>query len=190
MLRKSSEHRYKDIKGQRFGRLIAVEYVGHDKYYNAKWRCVCDCGNEKITLMKFLRKGITKSCGCLHREIARNMLVKESGIASFNALYSRYKRDAQRNDRVFELTKDDVVRLTQGSCFYCGKAPSQQNKGLHYNGYYTYNGIDRLNPDLGYTKTNCVTACRQCNFAKQRLTYDEFIELINRIYDHQLKKRV
>ncbi len=190
MPRKSSGYRYKDIKGQRFGRLIAMEYVGHDKYNNAKWRCICNCGKEKTTLMKFLRKGITQSCGCLHREIVRNMLIKETGIASFNALYSRYKRDAKRKNRLFELTKDDIARLTRASCFYCGKAPAQQFKKLHLNGYYTYNGIDRLNPDLGYTGKNCVTACRQCNFAKQGLTYDEFLELINRIYEHNLKKEV
>lgn len=55
-----------DITGQRFGRLIALEYVG-----NQKWRTICDCGNEKIVRGDHLRNGATLSCGCYASEIVR-----------------------------------------------------------------------------------------------------------------------
>ena len=48
-----------DLTGQRFGRLIAVEYVG-----NSRWRCKCDCGNGTIVLSGNLIRGHTTSCGC------------------------------------------------------------------------------------------------------------------------------
>lgn len=48
-----------DIKGQRFGKLVALEYVG-----NEKWKTICDCGREYIVNGQLLRKGITTHCGC------------------------------------------------------------------------------------------------------------------------------
>ena len=33
-----------DLKGRKFGKLTAVEYMG-----KSRWRCVCECGGEKIT---------------------------------------------------------------------------------------------------------------------------------------------
>lgn len=58
--------RYKDISGNKYGLLTAVEYVGKDKFNNALWRCECECGNEKIVNRKALVCGDTRSCGCLH----------------------------------------------------------------------------------------------------------------------------
>jgi hypothetical protein len=48
-----------DLTGQRFGRLIAVKYVG-----KSKWECRCDCGNMVTALSNNLRRGNTTSCGC------------------------------------------------------------------------------------------------------------------------------
>lgn len=48
-----------DLKGQRFGKLVAHEYI------KGKWHCVCDCGNECDVLAANLVRGHTQSCGCL-----------------------------------------------------------------------------------------------------------------------------
>lgn len=55
---------FKDITGQRFGRLIAIEPAGSVPAGGVKWRCICDCGAGTITSGGFLRTGRTKSCGC------------------------------------------------------------------------------------------------------------------------------
>ena len=54
-----------DRTGQRYGRLVALEYVAP-----AKWRCVCDCGTQTVVANGQLRAGKTKSCGCLRKELA------------------------------------------------------------------------------------------------------------------------
>lgn len=38
------KNRIKDYTGQRFGRLVALECVGTNKY-GAVWKCKCDCNN-------------------------------------------------------------------------------------------------------------------------------------------------
>ena len=58
--------------GKVYGRLTIVERIGTDNY-GATWRCICTCGKEKIISSKYLYSGISKSCGCLQKEIASRM---------------------------------------------------------------------------------------------------------------------
>ena len=53
----------KDISGQKFGRLTAIEFVGVENN-KAIWLCKCDCGNTSKVAGTALRFGNTKSCGC------------------------------------------------------------------------------------------------------------------------------
>lgn len=52
--------------GNVYGRLTVIEEAGRDKDGRVLWKCICECGNEKIALGKSLRAGLVKSCGCLH----------------------------------------------------------------------------------------------------------------------------
>lgn len=60
-----------DLTHQRFGRLVvearAAEAAPNG---NAQWVCRCDCGNRTVVDSYSLRKGTTKSCGCLRREVS------------------------------------------------------------------------------------------------------------------------
>lgn len=56
-----------DISGQRFGKLIAKEYVG------SKWECICDCGNACFVAARHIRHGAIKSCGCMQKENCGNL---------------------------------------------------------------------------------------------------------------------
>lgn len=58
----------KDLTGQRFGRLVVLEDVRIDTKHASVWRCVCDCGNEKLVGANNLARGKTRSCGCLQKE--------------------------------------------------------------------------------------------------------------------------
>ena len=57
-----------DRTGQIFGRLVLVEYIG-----GGKWRCECECGNEKIADTNNLVKGHITSCGCWRKERASKL---------------------------------------------------------------------------------------------------------------------
>lgn len=62
-----------DLAGQRFGRLLVIEY-SHRSNNVAQWHCLCDCGTETVVGLSQLRSGKTRSCGCLRRDVttARN----------------------------------------------------------------------------------------------------------------------
>lgn len=53
----------KDLTGQRFGKLVAIECIGTDRHKNAIWRCLCDCGNYKEAPSRALINGSPSSCG-------------------------------------------------------------------------------------------------------------------------------
>ena len=62
--------KFKDITGKRFGRLTAL-YRLHNTKGRTKWLCVCECGNLVEVALRELIDNKTKSCGCLHKQIAR-----------------------------------------------------------------------------------------------------------------------
>ena len=62
----------KDLKGQRFGKLIVLECAGKLDGRRYFWKCQCDCGNIKVIAGASLTSGNTKSCGCLTKEIGLN----------------------------------------------------------------------------------------------------------------------
>ena len=57
-----------DLTGKSFGRLTVIGRSGKDKHDNIIWKCLCSCGNIIHTKGWYLRKGGTRSCGCLRLE--------------------------------------------------------------------------------------------------------------------------
>jgi hypothetical protein len=67
--RKGNPYNFIEETGQRFGRLEVIACAGRWKNTNeATWLCRCDCGNKTIVRGISLRRGCTRSCGCLHKE--------------------------------------------------------------------------------------------------------------------------
>ncbi len=56
-----------DLTGMRFDRWLVVR-LHEQKGWHKVWWCRCDCGCEKAVYGISLRKGDSRSCGCLQRE--------------------------------------------------------------------------------------------------------------------------
>lgn len=82
-----------NLIGQRFGKLTVIEMIDGTKEEGPTVRCQCDCGNQTIVQTNNLKKGNTKSCGCLVKE-ARIKADKErrEGIKP-KTTYHRYKSE-------------------------------------------------------------------------------------------------
>lgn len=59
---------HNDITGQRRNRLVAVSYVGQNRFRQAIWIFRCDCSKEFVTTAAKFLNDHTKSCGCLNIE--------------------------------------------------------------------------------------------------------------------------
>lgn len=176
---------FKDLTGKKFGRLTVLG-LSHIANRNSHWKCLCDCG--KITTVyrgNLKKKHGTKSCGCYNLECKR----VEKGLSGFNKLYKQYEFSAKKRNLIFSLTKNQLKKLTSQNCHYCSRKPESESiaqcertteEGKEYS-KYLYNGIDRINNNIGYIYKNCVPCCKICNRGKRELTYEEFMCYINRI---------
>lgn len=72
-----------DLSGKRFGRLVAIRPEGHSINGNIRWLCHCDCGNNAIVDGFELRRGTTKSCGCLRREVMKKQYQENPVMQKF-----------------------------------------------------------------------------------------------------------
>ena len=60
-----------EMVGKKFGRLEVKEFVERGRCGAFYWKCVCECGGEKIVNGTHLRHNAIRSCGCLHKEVIR-----------------------------------------------------------------------------------------------------------------------
>lgn len=61
--------RIKDLSGQKFGRLTALEVAGKNQHNQTMWKCRCDCGNVLDVTGYYLTTGTVRSCGCLKSDL-------------------------------------------------------------------------------------------------------------------------
>lgn len=69
-----------DLTGQRFGKLTVQALTDKRQGNSIVWSCICDCGNYKEAASTKLRRGDTKSCGCL--------LIKDLSGQQFHNLFA------------------------------------------------------------------------------------------------------
>lgn len=53
--------------GSVYSRLTVVRAIGKNGFRDTYWQCRCQCGKETTSLGSNLRRGLSRSCGCLGR---------------------------------------------------------------------------------------------------------------------------
>lgn len=165
----------KDLTGCRFGKLLVIKRGKTTMRGKIKWVCQCDCGKIQEVHGGHLHRGESSSCGC-SRKI-------DVGLAAQKLLFAYYKKSARRRGFCFNIDFDNFISMCQKPCCYCNKSPSKVIKPSS-NGYFVYNGIDRVNNELGYVPGNCITCCTICNLMKLRLSQSQFLDHIKVIFNN------
>ena len=141
----------KELTGQRFGSLIVIVRSFPNTGTQANWKCVCDCGNEKVIIGKNLRNGLTKSCGCLSARLTgeRSRTHGKSRTSTYNiwsVLHQRcnnpkckeYPSYGQRGIKICKEWEDSFDNFLKDM----GERPAGHS-------------LDRINNNDGYYKENC-----------------------------------
>lgn len=192
--------------GKRFGKLTVVEIT--DKRSTDRKiivRCKCDCESDEDVFVRLstLRVGNQTSCGCtmtaeMCREngrkafpimVARGLWEKDARIATARRVHKRQYDDE-------DLTFEQFLELSQQNCFYCDEPPSNgynafKPRKTHLyseerlrDGYFVYNGLDRVDNSRGHFVDNVVPCCCNCNKAKLDRDVGEFYNWIRTVYNH------
>lgn len=170
-----------NYKNKKFGRLKIIDEATNSG--PVQWNCLCDCGTTKTIKRNHILQGEVKSCGCLGIESRRI----EYGLSAMKRVFGTYKTKARYRELPFELSFEDFKFLTSQNCFYCERKPS--NLSETRNGCFVYNGIDRIDSSNGYFLENCVPCCFSCNKAKNDLSIDDFLSLVKKICQNEIKIR-
>lgn len=189
--------KFQDAVGRTFNYLTVIaegpSRVTAGGKYQRRWTFRCVCGREKDIIPSSVIKGITKSCGCKRKQLCREAVdryyLKEYVRPVEGRAYSRYKIDAKKHNRTFNLSRDEFDELVSSNCFYCGTPPflNQGNKTKSI--VKRLNGLDRVDSSRGYTLDNVVPCCIHCNKAKNTMSTNEFVEWICLIYNHFCKSK-
>ena len=60
--------RFIDLSGEKFGKITVLERIKKENSKRTFFKCLCDCGKEKIFQSSDLLRGKIKSCGCWKAE--------------------------------------------------------------------------------------------------------------------------
>ncbi len=153
-----------NLVGRRFGRLTVQEHSGKNKRGDHLWSCVCDCGKHTVVTFSHLRSSHTRSCACLHDEVAAENARAGAthGQSRSGQMTPEYKtwasmitRCENRNSKSYRYYGARGIRVCgrwrrSFQAFFAdmGKRPSLEHS------------IHRLRNDRGYCPSNCVYATR------------------------------
>lgn len=138
------------------------------------------CRNCEKRFSLLFKNGMTAYCSesCraeVRREVQKtcrenNKAKMKYGTPEYigSQVYLKYKQRSPKRGLEFSLTVDDFVSNVKENCYYCGD-------------FYHGVGLDRVDNDKGYIKSNIVSCCQECNFMKRSLSLDVFIDKCNKI---------
>lgn len=120
----------KNLIGEKFGRLTVVGRAPN-KNKKVYWICQCDCGTIVEVRADQLTRGVTKSCGCLHKESAAargKANFKDLTNQQFGKLTALYPVKTQNNNKYYWVCQCECgnlatvvgTSLTSGNTQSCG----------------------------------------------------------------------
>ena len=180
---RTSKAKLKDITGKRYGKLTAIERIriNGEPY----WRCVCDCGGEKIASVRDLNAGHVSSCGCLvsiAEEKMKNILTE----GNFDYI-QQYKFDECRDIRclpfdfaILESGKPKMLIELQGEQHYYPFTFNNEDKGTKNKNLEDRIRKDRIKKDFCEKNKIPLLCIRYTMFEKMKDIFNDFYSNILR----------
>ena len=108
-----------NLIGQVFDRLMVIEraedYIGPSGRHYSRWLCECNCEdhNRVLVLGQSLKSRRTKSCGCLHKEIATELGRKSKKMNEYRFYSNVVYGKCFNEDIEFCFSLDDFDMLSR-----------------------------------------------------------------------------
>lgn len=154
------KHNFKDLTGLDFGYLHVISRAPNDKDGSTYWNCRCVCGTEKVISGHSLRRGITKSCGCMTRKLCSNSHIRHGGASAYATKEDSklYKVWSSMKSRCNNETSQAYQHYGGRNIHVCEEWDNSFEAFRTWafnNGYRVGLSIDRIDVNGDYCPDNC-----------------------------------
>lgn len=150
---RGTNKRFKNLTGQKFGRLTVKYHYGKNKHSHNLWYCECECGGHAIVDTNALRSGDTKSCGCLAKELT----IKRSTTHG-KTKHKLYRIYAHMKERCYSENSQDYEYYGGRGIKICDEWLLDFENFYQWainSGYTEGLTIDRIDVNGNYEPSNC-----------------------------------
>lgn len=161
-----------NLMGRTFGKLTVYE-VAQPRNGKTMWKCKCSCGNIVIVDASSLKRGLTKSCGCLLKEATSKANIKhaQTNTRLYKIWCGMLSRCNNSNRDHYSRYGGRGIKVCEDWCDFTHFYDWANN-----NGYKPNLSIDRIDNNGNYSPENCrwVTQKEQMRNTSQNrmLLYD------------------
>jgi hypothetical protein len=152
------ENSLQEFVNKKFNRLTVSSYA-HTKNYKIYFNCNCECGNVTVTDIYSLKRGDTKSCGCLCKEINSERLIElsKSQKRENHPKWKGGKTDERHLDMQSDRYRQWRISVFQRDNYRCKICFEGGNIRAHHIEAY------KTHPELRYDMGNGATLCDLCH---------------------------
>ena len=139
--------------GKRFKRWIVLEFSDIKKR-NYYYKCICNCGTEKIVRGNHLRSGRSKSCGCLRFESTTSQSITHGEGSKKTLEYAAWQ---SLKNRCYNVNNKDYKNYGGRGIQVCDRWLASYENFLEDMGRRPSSkySIDRIDNNGNYEPSNC-----------------------------------
>jgi hypothetical protein len=168
--------------GDRFDKLVIIDFVSSDGACKTLAFCKCDCGNEKTIRPDMLKKNKSNDCGCV-------LSPQWQGYGGLSlTYYSNVRRNASIRKIDISVSIEYLWSLFEKQNGLCALTGIPITLGRRFTKDLQSASLDRIDNNKGYVNGNVWWVHKDINSLKTDFSLQRFLELCSLVSEFNSNK--